>query len=833
MLMVLLVTQVVMGTSSAFADTVTGSVTFDSSVWGTTNRQFDNGSTQTWTNYLTLTLNPVTAGDNCRISGGYLGLYHQSTLEITAPVGCTITGMTIAGSNYGGTPSTTPGSLTSEPGSTSYTWTGSSSSVTISTDAGEHDSYDFQSIVVTYETSLDAMATTTSNGAIYSFNQNPNPFFGVSLYAKTITAGNQEMYFDAFGSDDPMIMQNLVDSSFYLHMPAQSRLRLQRSDSSSDIYITKAVFTFVSGSPSISPDGGTYNSSTHTWTGQESQIIFLFNEEADIQLIESEAGLLYSLAITSEGGGSVSYTASSGSGTVGANNSNSFMVNDGEEVMLTFTPSSDAYKVVAATVNGTNVFDALTIDGTYTIPSVTGNLTVYGGFDINESVNQHISLQEVPFWLHEDGLWGLNAPKNTQITPDWVVGESTGQPYGYSGVSHWADLSGYDKLVVTVTEGTPRILMNRDMDEGYWNENEEESHMIEYPQSDGAWSNKYFSKETTTNGDVYTVDLKQMKTDKGFVHLHAIKGANWQNVTVTSMMLELDGDPEFVITSSGAGTVDWSIPTGVGVVNANSQSDTISVQYDGELTLTFTPNTGYHLAHAYVNNVDYVSQMSGNVLTLHVTQRDYRRIFDSYGAVGFVDERHFANGDLDTTTHMLLVKADTDQSGTSVNDLYDGIQSALSKSADAAVSGPIAERVTWAQMIDSLMTPMVGLIAVAVLVALIGVANTLSLSVIERTRESATLRAIGMTRGQLRASLAIEALLISLVSGIAGILLGTLFGWLGAYVVFSLYGTVVFPFEWGVNGIVLAVAAVAALLASIAPARRAVKVPPVEALAEA
>ena len=121
----------------------------------------------------------------------------------------------------------------------------------------------------------------------------------------------------------------------------------------------------------------------------------------------------------------------------------------------------------------------------------------------------------------------------------------------------------------------------------------------------------------------------------------------------------------------------------------------------------------------------------------------------------------------------------------------------------------------------------------AVLIALVGVANTLSLSVIERTRESATLRAIGMTRGQLRASLAIEALLISLVSGIAGILLGTLFGWLGAYVVFSLYGTVVFPFEWGVNGIVLAVAAVAALLASIAPARRAVKVPPVEALAEA
>lgn len=51
--------------------------------------------------------------------------------------------------------------------------------------------------------------------------------------------------------------------------------------------------------------------------------------------------------------------------------------------------------------------------------------------------------------------------------------------------------------------------------------------------------------------------------------------------------------------------------------------------------------------------------------------------------------------------------------------------------------------------------------------------------------------------------------------------------------VFSMYGKVVFPFEWGINGIVLAVAAVAALLASVFPARRAVSTPPVEALAEA
>ena len=76
-------------------------------------------------------------------------------------------------------------------------------------------------------------------------------------------------------------------------------------------------------------------------------------------------------------------------------------------------------------------------------------------------------------------------------------------------------------------------------------------------------------------------------------------------------------------------------------------------------------------------------------------------------------------------------------------------------------------------------------------------------------------------------------LLLSLVAGVVGVVLGTLFGWLGSYMVFSLYGKTVFPFEWGMNGIVLVVAAIAALLASVFPARRAVKTPPVEALAEA
>ena len=295
---------------------------------------------------------------------------------------------------------------------------------------------------------------------------------------------------------------------------------------------------------------------------------------------------------------------------------------------------------------------------------------------------------------------------------------------------------------------------------------------------------------------------------------------------------------------------DMAKQLNVGVGDTVSLTSRYAVGDDGKakadnvrvVGLTSDPNGAYsYYGGAIVGSNNLLAAMqgvddfnaTGTTMVYLDLALDGNSVSAQYEAVGFVDESHFTNGDLDAATHVLLVKADTDKSGVSVDGIYNDMQAALEKSTDATVTGPIAERIVWANMIDSMMMLLVGLIAVAVLIALVGVANTLSLSVIERTRESATLRAIGMTRGQLRHSLAVEALLISLVSGIAGVLLGTLFGWLGAYVVFSMYGKVVFPFEWGINGIVLAVAAVAALLASVFPARRAVSTPPVEALAEA
>ena len=61
-----------------------------------------------------------------------------------------------------------------------------------------------------------------------------------------------------------------------------------------------------------------------------------------------------------------------------------------------------------------------------------------------------------------------------------------------------------------------------------------------------------------------------------------------------------------------------------------------------------------------------------------------------------------------------------------------------------------AYKATLASRVNQILTLFVALLGLAVLIALLGISNTLSLSVIERTRESALMRALGLTRGQLR-----------------------------------------------------------------------------------
>ncbi|MFU0469028.1 ABC transporter permease [Gardnerella vaginalis] len=218
-----------------------------------------------------------------------------------------------------------------------------------------------------------------------------------------------------------------------------------------------------------------------------------------------------------------------------------------------------------------------------------------------------------------------------------------------------------------------------------------------------------------------------------------------------------------------------------------------------------------------------------SITVKQVQFKKYRNVGVYSNNTAFVSKSYF-NNYLKPTTHMLLISVDSSKAN--LIDIVKNIQKTTSNYAEVMATGSIFQRAQWDSAINTIMMVFVGLIAVAVVIALIGVANTLSLSVIERTKESATLRAIGMTRGQVRRSLALEATLISLTSTVSGLIVGTMFGWIGSYMVFSTIGKVPFVVDWTIYAVLALIALLAALLSSVLPARRAVKSSPVAALAE-
>jgi putative ABC transport system permease protein len=125
------------------------------------------------------------------------------------------------------------------------------------------------------------------------------------------------------------------------------------------------------------------------------------------------------------------------------------------------------------------------------------------------------------------------------------------------------------------------------------------------------------------------------------------------------------------------------------------------------------------------------------------------------------------------------------------------------------------------------------LLGLAILIALLGIANTLSLSVIERVRETALLRALGLTRGQLRRMLLTEALLMALLGITLGVALGTGFGWAMVDAFTRSAGAGVFSVPYARIALYVVLGAVAGVAAAVLPARRAARSSMVAAMAEA
>jgi putative ABC transport system permease protein len=194
---------------------------------------------------------------------------------------------------------------------------------------------------------------------------------------------------------------------------------------------------------------------------------------------------------------------------------------------------------------------------------------------------------------------------------------------------------------------------------------------------------------------------------------------------------------------------------------------------------------------------------------------------DSSVLVGFPAAQHYLGFDGHPTT--VYVRTRTDQVAAVQNVLAATANPEAPNEVD--VSQPSAALVARAEAQSALNSLFLGLGAVALLVGAVGVANIMVISVLERRSEIGLRRALGATRGHIRIQFLSEAVLLSILGGVAGVLLGVL-----ATAIYALakgWAVVIPTTAWaGGFGAALAIGGIAGLV----PALRAARLSPTDAL---
>ena len=132
--------------------------------------------------------------------------------------------------------------------------------------------------------------------------------------------------------------------------------------------------------------------------------------------------------------------------------------------------------------------------------------------------------------------------------------------------------------------------------------------------------------------------------------------------------------------------------------------------------------------------------------------------------------------------------------------------------------------------VDQLLDAVTVLLVLSVVIAVLGIVNTLALSVVERTRELGLLRAVGLQRRQLRRMIRVESVVIALYGALLGLLVGAAFGWALVRALRE-QGVTEFALPVGRLTLVVVVAALAGVLAAALPARRAARLDVLAAVA--
>ena len=222
-----------------------------------------------------------------------------------------------------------------------------------------------------------------------------------------------------------------------------------------------------------------------------------------------------------------------------------------------------------------------------------------------------------------------------------------------------------------------------------------------------------------------------------------------------------------------------------------------------------------------------VANSNGQSRRLKVVAVLDRNSIDAAQLGSYVDARTFRSvvGDKAPTVAFMDVK-DGAQS-----DTKDAINALADTRPDVTATEGNALGRLLGSVFDFLIKAVDGLLMMSVIIALIGIVNTLSLAIIERRRELGLLRVVGMTDDLVQRMVRIESLLIAALGTLTGVVLGLFAGWGLIHAIDRLTdASLSFSVPYGTIGLVLVLGVVLGVLASLLPSRRSTRLDILDAL---
>jgi putative ABC transport system permease protein len=287
-----------------------------------------------------------------------------------------------------------------------------------------------------------------------------------------------------------------------------------------------------------------------------------------------------------------------------------------------------------------------------------------------------------------------------------------------------------------------------------------------------------------------------------------LKYGHWKDGAMTSALTAVD--PDAIQRVAGLRMIDGAVAhlADGGVIIAERVATERQIGIGDRLPMTFA-----RIGERLLPIVGVIADGSAQAL-----QTDFFVSLDTYAEL--------YTEDMDASIFVLAAP------GVSSAELTSALDTALVDHPTAQVRDQAAVIAGRTRTVDQIFGLVTVLLALAMVIAVLGIANTLALSIVERTREIGLLRSIGMSRIGVAAMVQSEAVIVSIVAVVGGLTLGTLASipTIGALATIAPLGMVV---PAGQLALLAGVVAVAGFLAGLAPARRATRVPVLEAIAHA